>query len=142
MSQNSSMSLTFSSVCSRQYHCRRSFLALYSQWQHGSWASKCCLTTDSTMALAFSSGHGHQHGLHLGSRAMDTSMALEAARTTDSNMVLGGSTHHRHPRSPWLQPGPQTLTWSLATVYCPYHFAPTPFATSPAHMALFCHLSC
>lgn len=75
-------------------------LPLYSEWQHGAWASKWFLptkqTTNTIMALGVSLGCGYRHGLHLGSRAMDTSMALEAAQTMDINMVLGGNTEHEH----------------------------------------------
>jgi len=36
-------------ICSHRYHCEKSFLALYTQWQHRSWTSTWFLVTAWTM---------------------------------------------------------------------------------------------
>lgn len=81
-----------------QDHCKSSLLALYNQWEHGSWASTWFLVTMTII-----------EGMTLGcSRPMDQtcpqrelgpqiSTWLQAvAQTMDICMVLGGNTGHGH----------------------------------------------
>lgn len=69
-----------------QDHCKSSLLALYNQWEHGSWASTWFLVTMTII-----------EGMTLGcSRPMDQTRSSEVAGTTDINMTSDSNPGHGH----------------------------------------------
>jgi hypothetical protein len=78
----------FSQLClsSHQYHHKSSLLTLYSQREHGAWASTWFLVTMTIIVSMI---------LEWG-RLMDQTRPSEAAKTRDINTASGSSPNHGH----------------------------------------------
>lgn len=77
-------------VCRHQYNCQSSFLALYSQREHG------VQTPTWFLNLA---------------HAMDLSMVSGSSRPQAINMAFCCTTGSKHNHGPWQQHKPRTSTW-------------------------------
>lgn len=85
-------------VCSHRYHSKSSFLAFYSQWEHGFWAStlflKTAWTTDIHMVSSISMCQGPLLGLwwqySLPSAEAQPRTSMASQRSTDHGSLLRG----------------------------------------------------